>query len=175
MTPEEKKLRAKDQRLQKNYFITLETRNKIAAEQEYKCGICGRPESDFAGPLQVDHIHFPVSVIRASVKNPLYGLAQGSLQSLQYSVGWIAVATLPHIVLPWRWAKTKATAIRLAKEDALPHSIRGLLCPGRHGRAGHGTCNRLLGRVDDVDWLRKAIAYLENPPARKVIDAAPKV
>jgi len=37
---------------------------------------------------------------------------------------------------------------------------RGLLCPGRFG------CNRRLGRVDDVEWLRAAIAYLESVDER---------
>ena len=33
---------------------------------------------------------------------------------------------------------------------------RGLLCPGRMG------CNRRLGRVDDIAWLKAAVAYLER-------------
>jgi len=33
---------------------------------------------------------------------------------------------------------------------------RGLLCGGRMG------CNRRLGRVDNVAWLRKAVEYLER-------------
>lgn len=33
---------------------------------------------------------------------------------------------------------------------------RGLLCGGRMG------CNRRLGRVDDLDWLAAATAYLQR-------------
>jgi len=40
--------------------------------------------------------------------------------------------------------------------------VRGLLCGGRW--AG---CNHKLGRVDDVDWLRNALSYVENPPAQQ--------
>lgn len=39
--------------------------------------------------------------------------------------------------------------------------VRGMLCGG---------CNHVLGRVSDsVDLLKKYIAYLEDPPARKII------
>jgi hypothetical protein len=40
-------------------------------------------------------------------------------------------------------------------------TVRGLLCGGRY--AG---CNAKLGRVDNVEWLKNAVAYLENPPAQ---------
>lgn len=40
-------------------------------------------------------------------------------------------------------------------------SVRGLLCGGRW--AG---CNRKLGRIDNVKWLRQVLAYIENPPAK---------
>jgi hypothetical protein len=58
---------------------------------------------------------------------------------------------------------TKDKAIADVKRQATPASIRGLLCPGRYTG-----CNRLMGRVDKPDWLRKVIHYLENPPADKV-------
>lgn len=43
-------------------------------------------------------------------------------------------------------------------------SVRGLLCGGRH----YG-CNRRLGRVDNVEWLRNMVAYLLDPPAQRVL------
>ena len=42
--------------------------------------------------------------------------------------------------------------------------VRGLLCGGRY--AG---CNAKLGHVDNVEWLRAAANYVENPPAQKVL------
>lgn len=43
-------------------------------------------------------------------------------------------------------------------------SVRGLLCGGRW--AG---CNRRIGRLDKIDWLKQVVAYLENPPAKKAL------
>jgi hypothetical protein len=148
VTPEEKKLRAKDQRLQKNYLITLETRNKIAAEQDYKCGICGRPENPDA-PLNLDHKHFRVEAKRLAGPPPEFPEAR-----------WMAIVREFDLLA---YAKTKKAAIAEVRAAALPRSVRGLLCPGRYRG-----CNRRLGNVDDPQWLRAAADYLENPPARKV-------
>lgn len=41
--------------------------------------------------------------------------------------------------------------------------VRGLLCGGRW--AG---CNHKLGRVDNAGWLRKALIYVESPPAQQM-------
>ena len=43
-------------------------------------------------------------------------------------------------------------------------SVRGLLCPGRYFG-----CNRKLGGIDNVPWLKRVIDYLENPPAQTVL------
>lgn len=43
-------------------------------------------------------------------------------------------------------------------------TVRGLLCGGRW--AG---CNRKLGRIDKIEWLKNVILYLEKPPAREVL------
>lgn len=43
-------------------------------------------------------------------------------------------------------------------------TVRGLLCGGRW--AG---CNRRLGKIDDIQWLEKVMAYLKNPPAQQVL------
>jgi len=41
--------------------------------------------------------------------------------------------------------------------------VRGLLCGGRY--AG---CNAKLGHVDNIEWLKSAVAYLSDPPAQKI-------
>ena len=66
--------------------------------------------------------------------------------------------------------RTQKDAIALVKRRATPHSIRGLLCPGRYTG-----CNRLMGRIDKPEWLRNVLHYLENPPAKKVLDLLPKI
>ena len=43
-------------------------------------------------------------------------------------------------------------------------SVRGILCGGKW--AG---CNRKLGRLDNIEWLEHAIAYLRDPPAQQLL------
>ena len=43
-------------------------------------------------------------------------------------------------------------------------TVRGLLCGGRW--AG---CNRKLGRIDNIEWLKNALAYVSSPPALSVL------
>jgi hypothetical protein len=43
-------------------------------------------------------------------------------------------------------------------------SVRGLLCGGRWSG-----CNRKLGRLDNPEWMRKALDYILEPPAKKVL------
>lgn len=47
-------------------------------------------------------------------------------------------------------------------ERGCPQCIRGLLC---------AVCNRILIGRYDTDALKRAVDYLENPPARKVLSA----
>lgn len=49
---------------------------------------------------------------------------------------------------------------KLAKRQ----TVRGLLCGGRWSG-----CNRKLGKVDRLDWLKNAVRYIENPPAKEVL------
>ena len=148
LTPKEK---ARDKRYRKNYDWSLERVNKLAEVQNHRCGICGREAKNM--PLNVDHFHFKVSAMCVGKNNWFEG----------HQGGWIATSDLKHPVLGYVWAKTKQEALDIAYKKALPHSVRGLLCPGRHRG-----CNRLLGRVDSLTWLKAAIKYLENPPALRV-------
>lgn len=154
MTEKEK---AKDKRLQKTYGITLAQYNQILELQDGKCAICGKKATDFKVNLNVDHQHLKIQIKRNEDK--------------ESCVKWFAwTDDIKHQNLPSGYGgRTKAEAIAMAKSYLMPYSIRGLLCPGRHGRAGQGCCNRLLGRVDSRDWLRSALSYIENPPARKIL------
>jgi len=140
MTPQEK---SKDQRLRKNYGWTLEMYNQLAAIQDYKCAACGKPAKTM--PLNVDHKHFHIEVQRCTP--PV--------------TGWIA--NVSELNRPPFVAKTKVEAMRLAREDALPHSVRGLLCAGRYMG-----CNRKLGRIDNIPWLEAILAYLRSWPAKQI-------
>ena len=44
-------------------------------------------------------------------------------------------------------------------------SVRGLLCGGRWQG-----CNRRLGKMDDLIWLRSTSHYIEHPPAQKILN-----
>lgn len=141
MTPQEI---AKNKRLLKAYGWTLAMYYVLEQVQGGVCAICGKPPK--LVPLNVDHIHFKIQVKRCC--SPIKG--------------WVAI--VPELERPAWYAKTKAQAIRWAREDALPHSVRGLLCAGRYQG-----CNRLLGRIDNLNWLKKTIDYLKDPPARKIL------
>ena len=126
--------------------------NALGELQGWVCGACGKPPKDGGMNLVIDHYHFKIHVQRT--------------QNAQKG-GWLAGC--PDLSPQICWGKTKTEAIARAKDHLLPLSVRGLLCPGRHGKAGHGACNRLMGRVDNVEWLKKVVHYLENPPAKKVL------
>jgi len=149
-TDEEKK-RDRDKRYQQKYRITLDTYNKIGEAQGWCCGACGRHASEFTVSLNVDHEHFKIEMVR------------GSNDALGKPNGWIASTTIRNFFIA-RWGSTKAKARKNLQDVALPLSVRGLLCPGRYTG-----CNRLMGRVDRIDWLKKVLVYLENPPAHSII------
>lgn len=148
MTPEERRM---DSYLRRQYDISLEERNLILKEQDNKCACCGR-KFDGNTRMEVDHEHFKVRARRSN----------------EYDIdpkGWYATAynrtgTIEYI----NWAKMKKAAIKLAKRAALRGSVRGVLCGGRY--AG---CNRKIGRIDDVPWMERVIAYLKNPPAKRIL------
>jgi hypothetical protein len=133
--------RRMDLYLRRKYDITLEERNQILKEQDYRCACCGRL-FDGKTRMEVDHEHFKVLAER---------------QLFHSWKAWVGErAPL--------FAYTKKRAIELAKRDALRSSVRGILCGGRY--AG---CNRKLGRIDNIPWMQKCLAYLQDPPARRVL------
>lgn len=147
----EQKERDRDKRYRKAYRIGLDTYNKIGESQHWRCGACGRHQSEFTVSLNVDHEHFKIMLEKKT--------------DLDGSKYWVAST-----YIRWRDAhlsqtgKTQKTAKENLKRYALPLSIRGLLCPGRYTG-----CNRLMGRIDHPEWLEKVLAYLKNPPARQIL------
>jgi Recombination endonuclease VII len=142
--------KAKDKRLQKEYRWTLEMYNELDRIQHHQCAICNRL---FKTGGNLDHEHFKIETSRMSPTS---------------KTGWLASTTFKDGRRFFLQRKTKKDAIDALRDVALPASVRGLLCPGRHGSAGHGCCNRLLGRVDDISWLQQSINYLKDPPAKKL-------
>ena len=142
----EQKERDRDKRLRKTYGISLAQYNEILAYQDGKCAICGRKATEFTVSLNVDHRHVKIHAQR----------------SQREEKGWLTGC--PELSPRLWWGKTKTKAIALAKDGLRPLSVRGLLCPGRHFG-----CNRLLGRVDKPVWLARALDYLNDPPAKKVL------
>lgn len=155
-TPQEK---AKAKRLWRAYRWTWAMYWALGVKQGWKCAICGRSAKNM--PLNVDHEHFKVFSRRLTLLEPDDAVIITSGLNLRWLAG---TEVNGHRVV--KYAKTQKAAIQSVKEDALPLSVRGLLCPGRHGKAGSGCCNRLLGRVDNIEWLEASAAYLKNPPAK---------
>ena len=150
----DKKRAERGKRYAKKFYLSdgLALYDALAVAQDYKCGVCGRPFSDFSVSMNFDHRHFKVQFSR---------IADGNWYAWTEFDGKRFDAV----------QRTQKGAIELVKRRATPHSIRGLLCPGRYTG-----CNRLMGRVDKPDWLRKVLHYLESPPIGKVtLDFAPKV
>ena len=136
-----------DKYLLRHYGITLAERDAIVEIEERECPACGRALTDDVR-IEVDHEHFKTTAVNISKK------------------AWLATSEFRGRLLAECFGCTKVLAMKMCRQVALRASIRGVLCGGRH--AG---CNRRLGRVDKPVWLRRVADYLENPPARKVLDA----
>ena len=147
-TIDAKKLRAKGQRLWKCYRWTIAMRTALFVAQNGCCATCGRPENP-EHPLNMDHEHFLVDAVKR----------------LHLSDKWIARATFKDGRYFEEVGPTRAVAVDRARNAALPHSVRGLLCPGRQRG-----CNRLLGRVDSIQLLENFLKYLKDPPAKKILE-----
>lgn len=48
-------------------------------------------------------------------------------------------------------------------KDVSKRYVRGILCGGRWSG-----CNRKIGRIDHIEWLKSVVDYLENPPAQQL-------
>jgi hypothetical protein len=150
-TPEQKR-RDRDKRYHRDFNIGIDFYDALLAEQCGCCGACGRPATDFTVSLNIDHEHFKVHTDRVIDSKLLaLNLRWSAWTILKDGRGWNKLA------------KTQKQAIYDLKREVLPHSIRGLLCPGRYTG-----CNRLMGRIDRIDWLEKVLAYLKNPPAKRL-------
>ena len=108
--------------------------------------------------MNIDHEHFKVTTKRVV-----------AAELLALNLKWVANVVLKDGRAWEKYASTKAAAIRDIKLTVMPHTVRGLLCPGRYRG-----CNRLMGRIDNLPWLKKVESYLADPPARKVLDNAVK-
>jgi hypothetical protein len=144
MTPQEK---SKDKRLWKCYRWTLAMYNALGERQHWRCAICGREALTM--PLNVDHEHFKIESRRIITDYPAPEKMWESTTKFKDGRTFRAVGL------------TKTLAIEALNDLALPASVRGLLCAGRY--AG---CNRKLGSIDNILWLKNSITYLEHPPAQ---------
>jgi hypothetical protein len=145
MTPQEK---AKNKRLWKCYRWTLEMYNALGELQGWRCAGCGKHRDE--KKLNLDHYHFKI-VLMPTVNLPpdKKWVARTDFEGMHFSA----------------YGKTQKEARENVKDQALPHSVRGLLCAGRHGTG----CNTRLGRIDDPDWLDTIRRYLLNPPSRAIV------
>lgn len=155
--PQNQQERDKAKRIWAAYRWTWAMYWALGVKQGWKCGICGRSAKNSAlngelDGLNIDHEHFKVQAFRNSISQMAEGMPK-----------WCAI--VPELNVS-ACRGTKQAAIDAVKALALPKSVRGLLCPGRHGKAGRGCCNRLLGRVDNPEWLLKAHNYVIDPPAK---------
>lgn len=125
--------------------------NALGELQNWRCAACGREAKTM--PLNVDHFHFKIEARRST---------PGELSYFPNNK-WFASTEIDGQPITARGA-TKIAAMAAVREQALPRSVRGLLCAGRY--AG---CNRKLGRIDNVPWLTSIITYLNDPPARKIV------
>lgn len=144
-----KKERNLERRCQK-YGITPEFYNRLGESQGWRCACCGRHQNEFSTSLNIDHEHFTVD----------------SYRSPNAAAKWSATARFKDGRSLTEVGPTKAAAVAAVRLQALPASVRGLLCPGRYRG-----CNRLLGHVDNIRLLESFVAYLKNPPARQILAA----
>ena len=143
-----KKEKAKDKRLRKTYDWTLEMYDALLAEQGGACAGCGKPAT--LKRMNLDHHHFHIHARRCAVPDAV-------------NAKWVARADIDGCT--WHWGNTKKAVTEAARKEALPLSVRGILCAGRYGTG----CNTKIGRADDPVWHDKISVYLKNPPAKKIL------
>src|SRR4029077_12303617 len=130
---------------------TLDQVNRLSVRQGHRCAACGREAKNM--PLNVDHEHFRIRYILMAD------------EITRKRIGWRAEVEFKDGRVFQENGKTKKEAKDAVTRAALPFSVRGLLCAGRYMG-----CNRQLGRIDDIKKLESFLAYLENPPARQMME-----
>lgn len=92
-----------------------------------------------------------------------YGISLEEYEAIGASQNWLCCICQK----PLRYGRRQGLRVETDHDHKIKDrrkSVRGLLCGGRHFG-----CNRRLGRVDNVDWLRNALNYLLDPPAQKIL------
>ena len=146
-TTPEKRIHAKDLRIQRKFGITLADRDARAREQNNLCKICGGP-LDAYGPPNIDHYHFRVQVVRH--------IDRISLETR----GWDAAAFDEQgQIVGTLWHKVKAKAIADLKRLMMPWSIRGLLC--YKCNYGMGCMERFFDAARHPENLLSIMNYLQ--------------
>ncbi len=138
------------------YGISLAEREALMKEQDYKCPGCGRDLRECR--LEVDHEHVTLKMITALRYD-------SSAPYARHGKSWAAYVTLSGGRKIEAHAGTKTDAIAKVKQAAKRASVRGVMCGGRY--AG---CNRKIGRIDNVGWLNNIVKYLNDPPARRILE-----
>lgn len=88
---EKYKKRKKDYYLKRDFDITLEDYNKLFAEQEGKCPICNKHQSELKIMLSVDHNHKTGEIrnLLCSNCNFLLGMANDNIEILKNAIKYL--------------------------------------------------------------------------------------
>jgi hypothetical protein len=140
--------KTRDAYYRRNFGITLEDYNRRLLEQNGACACCGWIPQSGQVRLAVDHEHFKVEVVP-------HFLDTGEQQKEK---GWLATVQKFGVK---EWAKTKLEAVKQAKKQAMPLSVRGLLCMFCN-RFVLGACGRhpVKALRDNPELFDRAKKYL---------------
>jgi hypothetical protein len=151
-------LQSHDEQRLKDFNITPEEKQRIFVGQKGRCALCDRPESDFQRRLAVDHDH-KTGLVRGLLCwycNKLIAIARDNPERMfrggLYLMYPPAVAILNEFRfgLPGRTTTSKKRRLKLASK--LPDDRMTLV----------------RDRTADAELFMKTLAYIQNPPARKI-------